>query len=64
MCVRHEKLKNRCIQLAEMAIKEAFPNIVTFTIHFAIKTSNIFLSFHYHVPIILSRSLGVRFLFE
>ena len=42
MCVGQEKLKNRCIQLAKKTIEEAFPNILTFTTHFTIKISNIF----------------------
>ena len=28
----------------------AFPNILTFTAHFRMKTSNVFLCFHYFVP--------------
>ena len=49
--VRQETLKNRCIQLGKKAIKEAFPNILTFTSHFTRKTSNnFFVCFHYFVP--------------
>ena len=36
--------------IGKKAIEEAFPNILTFTAHFTIKTSNNFLSFHYFVP--------------
>ena len=36
--------------MAKKAIKEAFPNILTFSTHFTIKTSNILLCFHYYVP--------------
>ena len=53
MCIGQEKLKNRCIQLAKKDIKKAFPNILTFTTHFTIKTSNI-LSFHYYAPPVFS----------
>ena len=45
MCVGQDKLKNRCIQLAKKAIKEAFPNILTFTTHFTIKTFQYFFCF-------------------
>ena len=46
--------KSKLIQLVKKAIKEVFPDILTFTTHFTIKTSNIVLSFHYYVPTIFS----------
>ena len=45
MSVGQEKLKTRCIQLAKKAIEEAFPNTLTFTTHFTIKTSNAVFAF-------------------